>query len=1007
MSDNCSIPHPLKREGTYQWQRLAAGLKKGFYNPDDRTLEQLVKQVAEYASFVKYYDTNLNELGTWESFFDYLYDYDDSKLKIKNIDLMLASGNVPPHLGLMLAFLKTFQQTQKQFNSFTDRHLDFYYSDVLQLKHKEAVADKVALLFVPEKNTVQAKVEEGREMSAGKDGTKKDLVYKTTREIVVNQVAISQKKSVFSDKTTAGKINGIYISKDAAADNKFVQNNITSWSPFGSMKNQLAEIGFAVSSPILLAKEGRRRFSIEITEGASLPRTSLTAYFTGPKGWVEAEVDIVPGVDGSGSTTSKKFLLVKINESLPAIAAYNGKIHKSGFSCQYPIVKFTLKNDIHFPEAYQFFSGIKRTSIKKLVMNVEGAKSFTISSENGKLNPLHAFKPFGSAPVKHKSFFVLGSNEAFNKYLTTFHLAANWKGAHGNMFKYYKAYDDYLLTTQKEKVAGTYKKESYSDFRKPLISFDQGNVPGKMELLSGGKWISVTEDSPNNYTARNANTNNTFHAPNVVKDNFDPMNSAEYSESSRSGFARVTLQYDFGHSIYPAALADTVIRNAKATEANIKPIPGAPYTPEFTSLHLDYVLEDVNKAGNHDLQFMQLHPFGYANMDTNIETLCSADYADNGQLYIGLSGCTVAQMVNLYIARLDGSEDIDAEINEDPGYYYLSGDTWIKYGFEDVVVDTTVAFTSAGFLSLNIPEAALKPNTLMGENLVWIKIVSPTSANAYPSIIDIHTNAVEAVFDNRENDPYHLQSQLAAGTIAKPVNKIDGVKSITQPYASYSGSMAEQDEAFQTRVSERLRHGSRSWSIWDYEHIILDHFPSIYKIKCISHAEKDDMYVPGSVLCVAIPAMVNVSDKDLLEPRLSKAVLTEAENYVAQFKTTFAKVKVINPIYEQITVKCSVQIRKGYDENYYANQLNKDLQQYIAPWVGNKNISPSFEGKIYASGIINFIEELEYIDYLTKFEAFKAEDGKLITWTEYTTGSSEDVILTSAAQHEIDTNAIC
>ena len=167
------------------------------------------------------------------------------------------------------------------------------------------------------------------------------------------------------------------------------------------------------------------------------------------------------------------------------------------------------------------------------------------------------------------------------------------------------------------------------------------------------------------------------------------------------------------------------------------------------------------------------------------------------------------------------------------------------------------------------------------------------------------------------------------------------------------------------------------------------------------------MYAPGRVLCVVLPAIVNIAEKDLLQPRLSRALLTEAKEYITRFTTPFSHVEFTNPIYETITVKCSVKIKTGYDENYYGSQLNKDIQQYLSPWILNKTKSPSFGGKIYASAIINFIEELEYIDYLTQFEASKVENNKLVIWKEETSGSSEAVILTSALQHQIDTNAIC
>lgn len=1008
MSEHCNIPHPQKREGTYQWQRMPEGLKNGFFKPDDRTLEQMAIQVARYASFVKYHDTTLNEWGDWEVFFQFIYDYENKKLQFANIESLLSSENVPPHLGLMLSFLKNFQDIRDQLNDFTDRHLDFYYSDVLQLKKKDAVADKAAILFQPEKNTVQAKVEEGRELNAGKDSTGKDLLYKTVREIIVNQIAIEQKKTVYADKKENGELNSLHIAKDASKENSFVQNNITSWRPFGSVDNSLADIGFAFSSPMLFAKEGKRRLSFELESGASLPRTSLAAYYTGPKGWVQAEVDVQPGINFSNNAASKKFLLIKINESLPAIAAYDEKIHQSGYNCIYPVMKVLIKNDENFSEAYQYLSTLKCGDIKKAVMTVDGARSFTLAGENGKLNPLQPFKPFGNNPVKNKSFFIIGSRDAFNKYLKTFHLAMNWKGAPGNMAKYYKAYSNYLSTVASKDSTTPISADTIATFNNQWTSFNQGNVPGKMELLKGGIWQKFSEDSPNQYTKKNFGTYNTFHVNNTITDAFDMDNSNDFSEASRWGFAKITLQYNFGHSIFPLVLSYNISNNAINKPNPPFPIPAQPYTPEFNSLHLDYTLEDnldiINKTEH---QFIQIHPFGFANIKSKNQTVISSDYTFNGQLYIGLSNCTVPETVNLFFARLDGTEDIDAVINEKAECYFLSGNEWKKFSFEQITLDTTHDFTASGFISFAIPSEALLPNTLIGENRVWIKIVSASSAAAFPSVIDIHANAVEAIFDDRNNDPYHLQSPLKAGSISKAVIKIDGVKSVSQPYASYDGAMAEQTENFYTRISERLRHKNRSWTIWDYEHLVLEKFPSIYKLKCISHAKQNEMYQPGHVLCVALPSVKNIAEKDLLQPRISKAILTAAEEYINQWMTIFAHVQFINPVYEPIKIKCSVKIQSGFDENYYASQLNKDLQAFISPWLTDTNATPTFEGKLYASSIINFIEERPYIDYLTNFEAYKTENGKLVSWTEFTTGSSEDVILTSADKHEIDTNAIC
>lgn len=998
MAGNCNIPHPLKREGTYRFERLPVGLQQGFFKPDNRSTEEIVRQMAAYAGYVKYFNEHLEENGDWKHFLRNLYNYDNGKLNFEKVDDLLSTGNVPPHLGLMLSFLKLLENLRNDYNGFTDKHLNFYYKDILQLSLKPANPDSAAVIFTPEKNMVEALVQAGTELKAGKDKTGKELFYKTVREIVVNQISVAETKSVFA-KYTGSSVSALHIAKDAATENKFVKNTVAAWMPFGSEANPLAEIGFAVSTPILLAKDGRRRFSIEIGGTQPIPRNSLKAYFTGPKGWVECEVDTAPGVKNHPAGYAARFLLVKIDEALPEIACYNEAIHTSGYNAIYPVLKIIIKNDESFAQAYNFFSSLKALDIKRFVMNVEGSKSFSLESDAGNINPLKPFKPFGNTPVKNKSSLFVGSKEIFNKYLQSFHFAMNWKAVPGNMAKYYKPYGKYIAEANDQSI-GTKLRTS---FMSQWQGFDQGNVPGAVELLSGGKWTKVSEDLGNHYITTQASKYNIYHTAEAITDNFNNDAQQSYDASSRWGFAKITLKYDFGHSFYPNALTYATTKHP----GDLQYFPAQPYTPEFNSLHVDYVLEHRPSLVDANSALMQLHPFGFVKVTNSDTTIVSQSYNANGQLYIGLAGCNSPQIVNFYFARIDGSENIDAIVNEPVAWQYLSAGEWKNFASENIFNDTTNKFSEGGFISVSLPIDALSENTAMGNNLVWIRVVSQSSANAFSAIAGIHTNATEAVFENRDNDPAHLEAPLLAGSITKPVLKIAGVKSVAQPYASYHGAMEESNDQFYARTSEMLRHRGRAWALWDYEHILLQKFPSIFKVKCITHASVDGMYVPGRTLVVALPSLENVSEKDLLQPRVAKTILAEAEAYLKQFMSTFANINVVNPTYEPITIKCKVKIRQGFDETYYAKQLNADLQTFLCPWIKGGNVSPTFSGKIYASAIINFIEDLPYIDYLTFFEATKTSNGKIENWANETSGSNEAVILTSAAQHEIDTNAIC
>jgi hypothetical protein len=366
--------------------------------------------------------------------------------------------------------------------------------------------------------------------------------------------------------------------------------------------------------------------------------------------------------------------------------------------------------------------------------------------------------------------------------------------------------------------------------------------------------------------------------------------------------------------------------------------------------------------------------------------------------------------VSIFFQLHDDTGDLDKEINEDNRitWSYLSGDDWKQFGKEHIIKNTTLNFSATGFVKFNIPPDAFSKHNILTDGLVWLRAGVPQDSSAYPYIIGLETQAVEAVYDKRDNDPSRLLKALPASTITKMETRVTGIKKVVQPYASYGGRPQEQDRSYYTRVSERLHHKGRAWSIWDYERLILEKFPSIFKAKCISHTNQESEYVTGNVMMVLLPNPANINFQDALQPRVSKSVIELVKEYLAGLTSAFAHIDVINPVYEPLKIVCDVKIRPEFgDESFYSNQLKKELAAFIAPWSIDSRRQVSFEGKIYKSQMINFIEERPYIDYLTNFEVIKASSntkcGELIT------ADKECNIITSVPfeNHIVNTNAAC
>ena len=71
------------------------------------------------------------------------------------------------------------------------------------------------------------------------------------------------------------------------------------------------------------------------------------------------------------------------------------------------------------------------------------------------------------------------------------------------------------------------------------------------------------------------------------------------------------------------------------------------------------------------------------------------------------------------------------------------------------------------------------------------------------------------------------------------INLVLSLKKVKQPNPSFGGKKQEEDTQLYQRSSERLRHKQRAITSWDYERLILQEFPEVYRLKCLNHYRYD------------------------------------------------------------------------------------------------------------------------------------------------------------------------
>ncbi|MCB0575242.1 MAG: baseplate J/gp47 family protein, partial [Saprospiraceae bacterium] len=358
-------------------------------------------------------------------------------------------------------------------------------------------------------------------------------------------------------------------------------------------------------------------------------------------------------------------------------------------------------------------------------------------------------------------------------------------------------------------------------------------------------------------------------------------------------------------------------------------------------------------------------------------------FPDEGTLYIGLKNVLPGGTLSLLFQLAEATAD--PEIGDAPlEWAYLIDNEWqeLRKQFE-VLDDQTAGLIASGIVRLSIPfNISSTGTTILPNTLNWIKVSAKQKTAAVSDTIAVYAQAVKTTFlPKPDNDTSRLNDPLKPKNISKLEVADAAVKKIEQPYESFGGIPAEAPSEFYRRVGERLRHKGRAVTLYDYERMVLEAFPEIFKVKCITHTlarnarnDENDYYLaPGHVALAILPDMKRFSFAAKLEPKASSALLRRIEDFLQKRSTPFVRIKAVNPLFEKIKIKTDVVFRAGKDQKYYESKLKEDLLRFLTPWAFGEQERLSFGGKMYRSSILHFVEGLDYVDYVYNFQLLDSE----------------------------------
>jgi hypothetical protein len=1042
---NCGKDILLEREGTGQMQRFLEALNPDSVKLNDFSLEEWMQFAYNFAKHVNYFDTNSSETpaGDWTDFFK-------SKSELETFLVEVEKGeNITPHLALFVSFLKLLELTQKRFNKLTKRHLDFYFKEILKIEKLPATSDKVHVIFELAKNCSTAKIAENTLLDGGKDSNGQKLHYKTTDELIANKTKVAQLKSVFNSSLKQ-RITAAPVANSFDGIGGDFPGNEIQWWPFGNTDKKFpdAKYGFAIASEILELSEGEREVQITIDFKDKLDSVSagdLTAnievFCSGEKKWINVPVQskIKNGdtvIFSSGISSSKKQLTLafQIPKDEEAVVKYNQEILGESFNTKLPVCRFLFNtND---KNGYNLYASLVEKAISNITVNVniKGIKNVFLESDLGKLNAEKPFYPFGTQPVK-KSNFYINYPELFKKEWTSFDVNIEWKNTPDNFRDLYYAY--------REKHRYKSSVDAFLAGQGNYELLDNATVAGvnpavlkMVEGASGGKTVEVFQPNEEDLIVQNDN----YFTANIEIKNKEEWERVEnnvilFSESGdvykmdfnvvyknyeidKNGPVRLSLNQSFLQELFSRVF--TLAISSNETSAII---PNEPYIPFVETVTLNYSAEaNINLALEKEkylangVSLFHEHPFGQAEEhpylksqfefidDERNKTVLLPTCKKGGELYIGLENVEPLQQVSLLVQVLEGSENPEADsFNEDEKVEWavLCDNFWKPLDSDYMISNETDNFLKSGIVKFSVPHEATTANSLLPPGMVWVRVRMDKNFDAVCKTIDVVAQAVLSEFSDKNNELSHLENGLEAKTISKLIQRVSTVKSVSQPFSSFGGKPQESDSAYYRRISERLRHKNRAITLWDYEHLILQQFPEIFKVKCLNHScakssDKELSFLsPGNVLIVVIPDIINKNVFDIYKPRVSKATLNAIQKYVNGLNTLHVNAQVINPDYEEVSVDLKAKFYKGYDESYYTKELKKDITKLLSPWAFGDSVSPEFGVTLHRSVVINYIEKLSYVDYVEDVILIKGEKPSFTNVAP----SSPTAILVSAKNH--------
>lgn len=901
------------RKGTRQSDRLPSALSENYLKIDERSFNDLIHHVAEYAKKVNFYGDNDELDGNWEPFFKEIYNYESQSIELSSLQKLMNNGSVPPHLALLLSFLKLYQIQQNNLNKLAERHLEFYYKNVLGFSQREGRVGNAVVFVSPMKNTPPVILPKGTLFDAGKNSDGKNIMFESIEEVTINNAEVNGCYYFYLEN------NGNYEITDIYGQDNMQLNDVS--TPNVTMDFDESKFGLAMAIPSLLQAKNIKNIDLG-TFGEKINLECFDVEYTGEGGWIK--VDALRFIFEKRINQNKRkealaFLREKIMPQVDYKAYHKEVSYKE-------IIEIADKKRL-LSKAKEMFVDVQsdRGQRKHYYLHIDGIKepvvpyNFQIHGEGyDSVAPIMRFIPKDKSIVRNKK------DHFWDLYDIT-----------------RECFDDIYL----QEVGST--DNITIENKHGIVNNVEGCVP------FGFYGVLKEADVEYDYTGAYFN----------VKIN-TPWRDIDYKSKSDIDES-YSINVDFGK------IKVETIKNLEFPVFRCIPQKDKLLTTEPYELATPITYDSNIHVPAGKIELFAITPWGKNKKDGEYNHLFADDKYPSlrrrknielSGLYIAISNVFRPTCLNLYFEL--GKFNVEKKAVT---WSYLNKDNdWCNFDRMNLYKDGTCNFTRNGVVQIYLDDNVFYKKNYLPTDVIWLFVKVDGIDEFFKHVKNIRTQAVEVTFCEDSVGTIKDDVYLPKGTITKLVKSIKGIKKVEQPFDGFVGVSTETKDEFYCRVSEKLHHKGKAWSCWDYERILLEKYPQLAAVKCTPCSSN-----PGTVKIVVFPNVSLVPQDNIFRPQIDAFTQDEIERFLPTISSPFVKFTIVSPDYEMKEIRSTIVLKQEYhDDEYYRGVIREELINYLTPWL-NDPMNVSFDSIIPEEhDILFFLEKLEYVDYIKTLDIY-------------------------------------